>query len=116
MTASDPDSPRALYERLAAEHLSRPHVSAGRSFSNETLTVGGKVFAFAKGDRLVVKLPAAQAAGLVADGAAVPFESGGRQMREWVSVAPAPDEGAWARLLDDAERYVAGLAGVRLDG
>lgn len=103
-----------IYDELAAEYLRMPEVSVGRSLQSDVLKINGKMFAFLKGDRLVVKLPAARAAGLVADGAAVPFESGGRPMREWVAVSmptPAAGEGRWRDLMDEASRYVAELAG-----
>jgi hypothetical protein len=100
---------RALYDDLAAEHLREPEVSVGRSLSNETLTVNGKIFAFVKDDRLVVKLPAARAAELVAAGRAAAFQSGGRRMREWITV-PLPAAGGdepWRGLMADARVYVA---------
>jgi hypothetical protein len=95
-----------VYERLAAEQLRKPGVSIGRTMHNEVLTVHGKIFAFRKGDRLVVKLPAAEVADLIRDGRGLPFQSGGRVMREWVAVELPDDGAAWARLMATARQYV----------
>jgi hypothetical protein len=92
-----------LYEALRTDYLSRPGVSLGRALHNETLTVHGKIFAFLKDDHLVVKIPASRAAALVSAGDAERFESGGRPMKEWVSV-PAMDQ--WRQLIADAYAYV----------
>lgn len=109
--ADDPAAIRALYADLAAEFLARPGVGSGRILQNEGLSVGGRYFAFLKDTRLVVKIPAEQASSLVAAEAAVPFESGGRPMREWVYVAPCgPDtESVWRGLMSDAHAYVSSL-------
>ncbi len=97
------------YEAFAAEQLRRPDVSVGRALRNDVLMVGGKIFGFLKGDRLVVKLPAIRAAQLVEAGAAIPFTSGSRIMKEWVAVAApaAAHDDLWRTLLDDARTYVA---------
>jgi hypothetical protein len=94
------------YDELAAEWLRQPGVSLGRSLRNETLTVHGKIFAFLKDERLVVKLPAARAAALLADGTAAPFESGGRRMKEWVAVPAAADPARRRELMGEANGYV----------
>lgn len=107
------DRPQDGYDELAREYLTRPGVSVGRALSGDALKVNAKIFAFLKHDRLVVKLPAPQASALVADGEAVQFESGGRKMREWVSVgwsaAPAGPSAydRWRALMSDAISYVA---------
>lgn len=98
-----------LFDALAAEHLRGPDVSLGRALQNDVLKVNDKIFAFLKDDRLVVKLPAARAAALVAASTAMPFRSGGRTMKEWVSVAqpvePADGE-PWRRLMAESKSYV----------
>jgi hypothetical protein len=45
---------------------------------------------------------------LVAEGTAIPFESGGRTMKEWVAVEPPAEAGddSWRRLMSDAIAYV----------
>lgn len=97
------------YAALAAEQLHRPDVSVGRALRNDVLMVRGKVFGFFKDDRLVVKLPAPRVTRLVEAGAAIPFTSGRRIMKEWAAVAaPTPsDVNLWRTLLDDARVYVA---------
>jgi hypothetical protein len=95
-----------VYERLAAEQLRDSDVSIGRAMQNEVLTIHGKIFAFRKGERLVVKLPAAQVADLIRQGTGVPFQSGGRTMREWVAVELPDDDSGWATLMATAREYV----------
>jgi TfoX/Sxy family transcriptional regulator of competence genes len=100
--------PRARYDELAKEYLRRPDVTVGRALQNDVLNVNGKIFAFLSKDRLVVKVPVAQAHALVDSGRAEPFQSGGRTMREWVAVAPSDRQ--WRRLMNDAIEYVGGLS------
>jgi hypothetical protein len=114
LTKSSPRTePRAteLFQAIAAEYLGRPGVSVGRIFHNEGLTINGKLFAMVVRGRLVVKVPAAQATTLIAEGRGVAFEpSPGRRLREWVMVEPpeeGDDEDGWPALVDDAHRYVA---------
>jgi hypothetical protein len=98
---------RDLYDGLAGEYLRRPEVSVGRALQNDVLNVSGKIFAFVSHDRLVVKVPAAQAAELVASGTAEPFGSGGRTMKEWVALGmPARGGRLWRELMADAFAYV----------
>jgi hypothetical protein len=101
--------PRAQYDELAAPYLRRPEVSVGRALQNDVLKVNGKIFAFLSKDRLVVKVPAAQAGTLVNAGVAEPFTSGGRTMKEWVAVASSHGD-QWRPLMDDAFDYVGGLS------
>ncbi len=99
---------RARYDELAATYLGRPDVTVGRALQNDVLNVNGKIFAFLSKDRLVVKVPAAQAGELVASARAEPFRSGGRTMKEWVAVEPS--DGDWRQLMGDAYEYVGGLS------
>ena len=71
-----------------------------RGFGANSLRVGGKIFAFVRGGDLVVRLPAARAAELVAAGDGTPFTSGGRELRGWV-VLQAADAAAWAGYLEE---------------
>ena len=108
-------SPQARYEALVERELRQPEVSFGRMMSGQVLSVGGKIYAMLVRDQLVVKLPAARAATMIAAGTAVAFEPRpGRRMREWVAVDPPPPgtgEGRWPELVDEARRY--GLAARR---
>jgi hypothetical protein len=100
----------ALYAALVKAELAQPDVAIGRALQNEVLQVCGKIFAFLKTGRLVVKLPAERVRELVAAGGAVPFTSGGRVMKEWVCVDAPPGaagEALWRTLTGEARRYVA---------
>ena len=63
-------------------------VSAGRMLVSDGLKVNGKFFAFAKDGAMVVKLPKARVAELIAGGAATPFLRGDKPMAEWATVPP----------------------------
>lgn len=107
---SDAPTAQDRFEDLAREHLGEPGVSLGRMMSSEGLKVHGKFFALVSRERLVLKVPAAQAVALVAAGDAVPFEpSPGRRMKEWVALTPPADLDRWRRLMADARGYVASL-------
>jgi hypothetical protein len=109
MPASAPKTPEAVYDALAAEQLRQQGVTVGRALQNDVLKVDDKIFAFLKGERLVVKIPAAQVAALVAAGEAVPFETGGgRKMKEWAAVTLI-DTARWRALMNDARTFVASV-------
>ena len=92
----------AIAERLLAE----PGVTSGTGFgSRPGLRAGGKIFAMLIDDALVVKLPAARCAQLVADGAAIPWDRGqGRPLKEWVAF-PARDAEDWPATAGEALAY-----------
>ena len=94
MTDTDASPSEELFTSIAVRLLGEPDVDEGRLFSASGLRTNGKIFAMlTRGDRITVKLPAARCVELVAAGRGVPFEAGGRQMREWVSlVDPEPDD------------------------
>ena len=102
-------SPRARYDALVERELQQPEVSFGRMMSGQVLSIRGKIYAMLVRDQLVVKIPAAQAAEMIAAGEAVAFQPRpGRRMREWVAVDPPPPDagdGAWPDLVDAARRY-----------
>ena len=94
----------ALAERFGGE----PGVEPGTGFGSAPgLRVEGKIFAMLPYGELVVKLPAERCQALVEAGAARPFVSGKRTMREWV-VIKTGDSGARAELAGEALAYVRG--------
>jgi hypothetical protein len=94
MMDTDGSPGEELYTAIAVRLLPEPDVDEGRLFSAHGLTTNGKIFAMlTRGDRITVKLPADRCAELAAAGRGVPFEAGGRQMREWLSLTdPSADE------------------------
>lgn len=100
-----------ILDALAPNYLARPDVTCARMFGSHGLAVRGKFFAFIGRDgQLILKLPAAQAATLLAEGRAAPVTIGPRQMREWVGIPLPATAGArsheWRRLLAHAHRYL----------
>jgi hypothetical protein len=108
-TGDTAPSSQARYDALVERELQQPEVTFGRMMSGQVLSIRGKIYAMLVRDQLVVKIPAAQAAELIAAGTAVAFQPRpGRQMREWVAVDPPPPgagDGIWPDLVDDARRY-----------
>ncbi len=88
-------------------------VTTGTMFRSPGLRVHGRVFAFlgSRGE-LIVKLPRARAAQLVADGTAGPVVMGPRTMREWVQLGAREDRTStlslWSPLADEAHLFVGG--------
>ena len=85
---------------------------ARRRCGATALKTHGKVFAMLSGDKLTLKLPAARVEALLASGAGERFDPrrDGRQMREWVSLAPSYT-GDWLPLAQEACAFVAGQQG-----
>lgn len=94
---------------LARSMVGKPGVDLApgkRGFGSGTLQVGGRIFAMVTRDRLVLKLPAARVAGLIASGAGSPFDAGkGKPMREWVMLEDATEDELLA-LAEEAIAYV----------
>jgi TfoX/Sxy family transcriptional regulator of competence genes len=106
-TVSEED---ARFAALADEFAARPGVTppepGGRRFGASALKVDGSIFAMVQDGRLVVKLPAARVAELVANGVGEPFGAGkGRPMREWVAIL---DDARWRELAEEALTFVGG--------
>jgi TfoX/Sxy family transcriptional regulator of competence genes len=79
-------------------------VSAGRMFASYGLKVNSKFFAFEKDGAMVVKLPKARVAELIASGSATPFLRGDTPMAEWTTV-PAETTN-WVALAREAHAFV----------
>ena len=90
-----------LFWQLAAElQAEDARVVEGTIMNGRCLRVGSEFLALVdyKGSGLVVKLPKARVAELVAAGAGAPFAPAGRVFKEWLSV-PKPDRRRWLALL-----------------
>jgi hypothetical protein len=80
--------------------------TGSRRFGGSALTVDGAIFAMLQGERLVVKLPAARVAAMIADGSGAPFGQGKRRpMRVGVAVV-AGDDATWRTLAQEAYAFV----------
>jgi len=101
------------FDELAVDYLDMPGVSRATMFGSDGLRVDSKFFAFVGRDgQLIVKLPAAQADGLVAVGKADRVRAGRATMREWIGMPSSverPSTDQWRNLISDAYRYVASL-------
>jgi hypothetical protein len=98
-----------MFERVAGRLVAEnPGLEQARMFGSTGLrTESGKFAGFARGDELVVKLPADRVAELLESGEGSVFDAGkGRPMKEWVTLRPA-DEQALERYLLEAREFVA---------
>jgi hypothetical protein len=108
MTATIEDARfAALVDQFADRPGVTPPETSRRRFGASALKVGGSIFAMLQGGRLVVTLPAARVAELIAHGGGVPFDAGkGRPMKEWVAI-PDADDTRWRALAEEALTFVA---------
>jgi hypothetical protein len=96
------------YEVLAETLLGDPAVTRPerRGFAQGGLMKDGKLFATLRGDELLLKLPAARVAALIASGQGAPFDANkGRPMKEWVLAGMTAD---WDVLAREAAGFVGG--------
>ena len=96
----------AVAARLMAED---PSIERAKMFASMGLRTGGKFFAMAMKDELGLKLPRERVDELVASGAGQRMGTGGRQMKEWISLRPAA-EAACAAYVTEAREFVASQA------
>jgi TfoX/Sxy family transcriptional regulator of competence genes len=81
-------------------------ITSARMFGSSGLKVNGKVFAMLVKSQLVVKLPQARVAALIASGAGERFNPGhGRLMKEWVAVS-LDHKAKWRRLAEESRDFV----------
>lgn len=111
MEAPTPHSVDARFAELVATMAGRDDVAMGtgnRGFGSGTLTVGGRIFAMISHGRLVLKLPGARVAELIATGIGTPFDAGkGRPMKEWLALTEAVSGELWQALAGEARAFVA---------
>ena len=97
-------TPEDAFDDVRLDCAAEEGVSEGRMFQSEGLTYHGKFFAAIRpdGETMLIKLPEARVAELVADGTGLPFTAGERgPMREWVLVPPAALD-QWSALAAEA--------------
>ena len=100
------DASQPLFDAVAAAHAGDAGVTRSKMFGSPGLKTGGKVFACLWQGKLVVKLPAARVAALVAEGKGARFDPGmGRQMKEWVEVGPSSAD-EWLALAAESRAFV----------
>jgi hypothetical protein len=109
-----PDSPsRARFEDLVTEFNDVDGVTpprGGAGFGRSALRYRGKIFAMHVRGALVVKLPAARVAALVAAGHGAHFDANkGTPMREWLAANPDSDPATnWSALAAEALAFARG--------
>lgn len=108
-------TPEERFADLVDDLASNPDVTppetgpgARRRFGASALKTHGKVFAMLSGGKLTLKLPAKRVEELLASGSGERFDPrrDGRQMKEWVSIAPGYT-GDWLILAQQALAFVA---------
>jgi hypothetical protein len=96
------------FEALAEALLGDPAVTRPerRGFAQGGLMKDGKLFATLRGDQLLLKLPAARVAVLVASAHGASFDANkGKPMKEWVLAGMTAD---WDVLAREAAAFVGG--------
>jgi hypothetical protein len=105
---SNTASQAALFESLCDEYASVSGVTVpagGSGFGSNAIKINKSIFAMLVNDRLVVKLPAARVAELIAARDGVSFDAGkGKPMKEWVGLAV--DDASARQLVAEAMAFV----------
>ena len=112
MTGATPqEAAEARLHAVAAAFAGRPGVvlpgDGARHFGTAALRVGRRIVAMTPGEHLVVTLPPARVATLVAAGEGLPFPEGRPPMRAWVAIA-SDDPGVWHDRIVEALTHVGG--------
>ena len=96
-----------LFRAVAAHHGVNWTPSDSPKFGANALRVHDKIYAaLTRSHRLLLKLPPARVAALLAAKRAERFESGGRVMNGWITLMPG-DADEWIALSDEARVFVA---------
>jgi hypothetical protein len=104
------DRSTELFAAVAADHGLKWTPGASPKFGANALRVHDKIFAaLTHSHRLLLKLPTTLVTELLAAKRAQRFESGGRVMNGWVTLAPN-NESEWIALSREARVYVAAEA------
>jgi len=100
-------SPQARYRQVSDALVGLPGVTVAskKGFGEGGLMVAGKLFATLRGEEMLLKLPAARVAALIADGSGSAFDAGkGKAMKEWVTVQATGAD--WLALAREAMAFV----------
>jgi hypothetical protein len=96
-----------LFHAVAAHHGEAWAPSGSPKFGANALRVSGKIYAaLTRKHHLLLKLPPVRVKELLAAKRATRFESGGRVMNGWITLA-CDDEAEWVTLSDEARTFVA---------
>lgn len=96
----------ALFAAVARHHGETWAFDDTPKFGANALRVHGKIYAaLTRKFCLLLKLPPARVAELLADKRVKPMESGGRVMQGWITLAPN-SKAEWIALADEARAFV----------
>ncbi|MGW1347586.1 hypothetical protein ACWCOV_41520 [Kribbella sp. NPDC002412] len=100
------ENPHDLYDELTDDLLYDPAVGRSTIMGHPCVRLAGRFLASydAKTGHLVVKLPAARVAELVATGTGQQFAPAGKAFREWVAI-PVVEHELWQSLLAEAVAF-----------